>query len=87
MPQINESLDAAIDTASRIVRLETKLDFIIAQMQSLPPSPTCVAHHAEANRRLNSLEAWRNRAVGVMLVVNIVLVVAVEKIFNFLGGK
>jgi hypothetical protein len=87
-----------IDTAERIVRLETKLDFLITQIEKLPPSPTCLAKHKEledkielsskeASKRITTLEAWRNKAVGAMLIINILVVVAMEKILNFFGTK
>jgi hypothetical protein len=71
----------------RIVRLETKLDFIISQMQMLPPSPVCVAHHREFETRIMSLEAWRNKAIGALMIINIVMVIVVEKILTFFGVK
>lgn len=76
-----------IDTAERIVRLETKLDFLIAQLSNLPPSPTCVSHHIETNKRLTSLEAWRNKAIGVLIAVNILVAIIIEKFINFIGIK
>jgi hypothetical protein len=76
-----------IDTAERIVRLETKLDFLIAQLEKLPPSPVCFAKHAEIDNRITTLEAWRNKAIGAMLIINIVVVVAMEKILGFFGTK
>ena len=71
----------------RIVRLETKIDFIIAQMSSLPPSPVCVNHHVEFNKRLTLLEAWRNRAIGALMIANIIMVVIIDKALSFFGGK
>lgn len=68
------------DIAERIVRLETKLDFLIAQMDKLPPSPACVGKHAEFEERFNSIESWRNRAMGAILIVNILVVVFMDKI-------
>jgi hypothetical protein len=75
-------------TAERIVRLETKLDFIIDKIDRLPPSPICTAKHKELDDRLDAFEtasiAWRNRIVGAVLIINIALVVAMDKIRAFL---
>lgn len=72
--------DNDIAIAERIVRLETKLDFLISQMEKLPPSPTCVANHASHELRITGLEAWRNKIIGVMLAANIVFILLIEKI-------
>jgi hypothetical protein len=72
-----------IDIAERIVRLETKLDFIIAQIDKLPPSPACVAKHNEFDARFEALEAWRNRAIGVFMVTNILFILFLDKIKGF----
>lgn len=85
-------------TLERIVRLETKLDFLIAQLDRLPPSPACVSNHAEVNarlksveeevdNRLTSLEAWRNRAVGAVMIIVVVFNLLTEKILSLLGLK
>lgn len=74
-------------TMERIVRLETKLDFLIAHLERLPPSPICIENHREVDKRLLSLEAWRNRAIGALLIVNIVFIIVIEKITNILGIK
>lgn len=68
-----------LDIAERIVRLETKLDFLIAQMDKLPPSPVCVHKHIEFEARFNSLDAWRNRIMGGILLFNIVIVIFLDK--------
>ncbi len=70
MPEIDE----------RIVRVETKLDFIISAMEKLPPSPVCVAKHTEYEKKFTDIESWRNRAVGAFLVLNLILVFFVDKI-------
>ena len=75
-----------IDIAERIVRLETKLDFIIAQIDKLPPSPACVAKHNEFDARFEALEAWRNRLIGIVMILNIVMVVFIDKIKGFFTG-
>jgi hypothetical protein len=69
-----------IELAERIVRVETKLDFLIAQLEKLPPSPTCVTRHSDFEHRILSLEAWRNKAIGALLILNIVFIVAIDKI-------
>jgi hypothetical protein len=69
-----------IDMAERVVRLETKIDFIIDRMDHLPPSPTCLAKHKELEDRLDMMETWRNRMIGAFLVLNIILVALMDKI-------
>lgn len=73
-----------IELAERIVRLETKLDFLIAQLEKLPPSPTCVARHTDYETRITSLERWRSQAIGALLILNVVFIVALDKIRNWL---
>ena len=75
-----------VDTAERIVRLETKLDFIIERIDRLPPSPACVAKHVELDARLDEMETWRNRAIGAVLVVNMLVIIFMEKIRSFFMG-
>lgn len=76
-----------LDIAERIVRLETKLDFLIAQMDKLPPSPICVHKHVEFEARFTSIESWRNRAMGAILILNIVIVLFIDKFKQvFFGG-
>jgi hypothetical protein len=72
-----------IDIAERIVRLETKLDFLIQQLEKLPPSPVCIHKHIEFEARFTSIEGWRNRALGAVFVLNIALVVFMDKIKKF----
>ena len=69
-----------LDTGERIVRLETKLDFIIQTMDRLPPSPTCIQRHIEYEARLGALETLRNKAIGAVLILNVVIVFFMEKI-------
>ena len=69
-----------IELAERIVRVETKLDFLIAQFKEQPPGPVCRATHDDHANRLTSLEAWRNKAIGALLILNIVFIVAIDKI-------
>ena len=75
--------DATERLSERIVRLETKLDFLITQIDRLPPSPVCVATHREHLDRITALESWRNRAIGVVMVINILLVIFLDKIKQF----
>jgi hypothetical protein len=66
-----------LDIAERIVRLETKLDFLIEK---------AVGERTEIKAleaRLDSMEAWRNRAIGVFMVVNIVFILFLDKIKGF----
>ena len=72
-----------LDVAERIVRLETKLDFLIAQIDRLPPSPVCIARHKEFDDRFNALEAWRNRLIGIVMILNIAMVIFIDKIKGF----
>jgi hypothetical protein len=74
-------------TAERIVRLETKLDFIIDKIDRLPPSPICAAKHKELDDRLDAMETWRNRMVGAILVINILVVILMDKIRAVLFGQ
>lgn len=76
----------ALDVAERIVRLETKLDFLIAQIDRLPPSPVCVAKHNEFDDRFNALEAWRNRLIGIVMILNIAMVIFLDKIKGFFAS-
>lgn len=76
-----------IDTAERIVRLETKLDFLIERLDKLPPSPVCVAKHVEYDGRFDEVEKWRNRLIGIILVVNVMFVMFVDKIKNFFSAS
>jgi hypothetical protein len=72
--------ESDILTAERIVRLETKLDLLLQQVDRLPPSPVCMAEHIALRARISSLETWRNRAAGALLIVNLVFVIAIDKI-------
>jgi hypothetical protein len=78
-------------TAERIVRLETKVDYIIERIDRLPPSPICLAKHKELDDRLDAFEAasvaWRNRVVGAILVINILVVILMDKIRTFFFGQ
>jgi len=76
-----------VDTASRIVRLETKLDFIIERIDKLPPSPVCITKHKELEARLDDADRWRNRVVGAILVINILVVILIDKIRAVLFGQ
>lgn len=76
-----------LDIAERIVRLETKLDFIITQMERLPPSPVCITKHKELDERIDDIDRWRNRAMGAILIINIVVVLFIDKFKQvFFGG-
>ena len=76
-----------VDIAERIVRLETKLDFIIGQIDKLPPSPVCIVKHKDLEDRLDAVESWRNRLIGVVMILNIALVVFLDKIRDFFTGS
>jgi len=67
----------ALDIAERIVRLETKLDFLIAKATDERTSIKELEH------RIDSMEAWRNRAIGVFMVTNILFILFLDKIKGF----
>lgn len=73
-----------IDTAERLVRVETKLDFILKALSDLPPSPTCLKKHEELDDRLSALEKFVNRAVGALIAVNILITVFAYKLKGFI---
>lgn len=73
-----------IELAERIVRLETKLDFLIAQIKEQPPGPVCRTKHEDYETRISSLERWRSQAIGALLILNIVFIVALDKIRSWL---
>jgi hypothetical protein len=88
------------DIAERMVRVETKLDFLIGQIDKLPPSPVCLVKHKEIDDRhemlvekvekveqkFSGLERWQNRVIGAVVAANIVLILAMEKIRLFFFG-
>ena len=74
----------SIDTAERLVRLETKLDFLIKSMENLPPSPVCLKKHDELEERVTSMEKFVNRAIGAMIAVNILITVFAYKLKGFI---
>ena len=66
-----------LDIAERIVRLETKLDFLIEK---------AVGERTEIKAleaRIDSMEAWRNRAIGIFMVLNIGFILFLDKIKGF----
>lgn len=69
-----------IDTAERLVRLETKLDFLINSLNDLPPSPECVNKHEKIEERLTNIETWHNRTIGALVALNLLLTIFSEKI-------
>lgn len=73
-----------IDTAERLVRVETKIDFLIKSMENLPPSPTCVKNHEELDNRMTSMEKFVNRAVGALIAVNILITIFAYKLKGFI---
>ncbi len=74
----------SIDTAERLVRLETKLDFLIKSLDNLPPSPTCLKKHDELDERIGSVERFVNRAIGALVAVNILITVFAYKLKGFI---
>lgn len=73
-----------IDTAERLVRVETKIDFLIKSLDNLPPSPTCLKKHDEIDDRINLLEKFVNRAIGAMVAINILITVFAYKLKGFI---
>lgn len=73
-----------IDTAERLVRLETKLDFLIKSMENLPPSPTCLKKHEELEERVSAMERFVNRAIGAMIAINILITIFAYKLKGFI---
>lgn len=67
-----------IDTAERLVRLETKLDFIIKSMEGFTPK------HQDFDERINALEKFVNRALGAMVALNILITVFAYKLKGFI---
>ena len=73
-----------IDTAERLVRIETKLEFLIKSMENLPPSPVCLRKHGELEERLSSMEKFVNRVIGIAIAVNIMITVLAYKLKGFI---
>jgi hypothetical protein len=73
-----------IDTAERLVRVETKLDFIIESMKNLPPSPVCLKQHEDIDERISTIEKFVNRAVGALIAINILITVFAYKLKGFI---
>ena len=73
-----------IDTAERLVRLETKLDFLIKSMENLPPSPVCLKKHEELEDRVSSMEKFVNRVIGIAIAANIILTIFAYKLKGFI---
>lgn len=79
-------------TLERMARVETKVDFIIARLDTLPPSPVCVLRHQEieamvhdVSERVANIESLRNKVIGAGLVLNVALIVFMDKIKKFFG--
>lgn len=51
-------------TAERLVRLETKMDFIIT---------VYIQKHEDVETRLKALERWHNLTVGGLIALNVLL--------------
>lgn len=63
-----------IDTAERLVRLETKLDFLITSLKK----------HEELEERIASLEKFVNKAVGALVAINILITLFAYKLKGFI---
>lgn len=63
-----------IDTAERLVRVETKLDFLIESLKK----------HEELDGRIMSLEKFVNKAIGAMVALNILIAVFAYKLKGFI---
>ena len=46
-------------------------------------SPVCIARHKEFDERFNAIEAWRNRLIGIVMILNIAMVIFLDKIKGF----
>lgn len=73
-----------IDTAERLVRIETKLEFLIKSMENLPPSPVCLRKHEELEERVSSMEKFVNRVIGIAIAANIMITVLAYKLKGFI---
>lgn len=73
-----------IDTAERLVRLETKLDFLIKSMENLPPSPVCLKKHEELEERVTAMEKFVNRIIGIAIAANILITIFAYKLKGFI---
>ncbi|CAB4170106.1 hypothetical protein UFOVP1087_18 [uncultured Caudovirales phage] len=68
-----------IDTAERLVRVETKIDFLIKHVENLPPNP-----NEKMEERITKLETFVNRAVGAMVTINVIITFFAYKLKGFI---
>lgn len=69
-----------IDQAERLVRVETKLDFVIEFLKDIPISPAAVKVHEDFNRRIAAIEKWQNKVLGAIVAVNVFILLFTDKI-------
>jgi len=78
--EFQSSAARELDTAERLVRVETKLDFVISRMETMPPSPTCLQKHTDFEERFTLLERWHNMTMGALVVANLVFIFFSDKL-------
>jgi len=67
----------SIDTAERLVRLETKLDMVIKQLENPAPNKA-------QEERITALEKFVNRALGAAIAINIIITLFAYKLKGFI---
>lgn len=70
----------ALDTAERLARVETKIDFLIESLKNLPPHKELVEKDAAIEVRVTKLETFVNRAIGVIIAANVLLTLFAYKL-------
>lgn len=73
-----------LDTAERLVRLETKLDILIKSLENPNPGPQFIAKFDSLEKRLNTLERWHNMTIGALVVLNLIVTFMADKIKGLL---
>ena len=63
-----------IDTAERLVRVETKLDFLIKSLE------TGAEKHLAYENRFKALERGHNIAIGALAAGNLLVILFIEKL-------
>lgn len=73
-----------LDAAERLVRVETKLDFIIEHLKDPQPGPQMLEKFSELDRRITLLERWHNMTIGALVILNIALTFFSDNIIGLL---
>jgi hypothetical protein len=87
---LSTRMDKLENRSDRLIVLETKVDYIIENMSTLPPSKKCEAYHEKNDEKLKNLEdnvetkfkeydRYQNRFIGGFIVLNIVFTLFLEK--------